>query len=339
MRYEGSVTALSWIPSEAVTGVLFRVPFEVGVSHYDDPPPDVMTDIDEILAADRARFINRLSAWVEVRDGVIVDHGHSGGGRIGSTTLRMGKRGMTFAAVALPDRQSAQPIDDTAVRFEQTAGGRTGVPMPRRVSHPPYVQLSAPLAWTTLALTLHADGTREFELTGASQFPRHWVYDHDGQLAAKSATIDYRKWSTDAFGRHSPWGDADSPALVSEVETALERELSQHIMRAGARPPKIRRLREGEVLTEQGEEADDLFLLLDGVLRVEIDGEVLTDVGPGAVLGERAILESGRRTATLTAATRCTVAVAHRSSVDPEALREVARGHRREESGGQAEPG
>ena len=89
MRYEGSVTALSWIPSEAVTGVLFRVPFEVGVSHYDDPPPDVMTDIDGILAADRARFINRLSAWVEVRDGVIVDHGQSGGGRIGSTTLRM----------------------------------------------------------------------------------------------------------------------------------------------------------------------------------------------------------------------------------------------------------
>ena len=83
MRYEGSVTALSWIPSEAVTGVLFRVPFEVGVSHYDDPPPDVMTDIDGILAADRARFINRLSAWVEVRDGVIVDHGQSGGGRIG----------------------------------------------------------------------------------------------------------------------------------------------------------------------------------------------------------------------------------------------------------------
>jgi len=331
MRIEGSVTSLSWIPSEAVTGAVFRVPFEVGVAHYDDPPPEVVDDIDGILAADRARFINHLSAWIEVRDGVIVDHGHSGGGGIGATTLQLGKRGMTFAAVALPDRRSLERIGDSAVRFEQTAGGRTGVPAPRRVSHPPFVQMTAPLAWTTLVLTLHADGGREFELTGASPFPRHWVYDHEGHLAAKSATIDYRRWSTASFGQHSPWGDADAPALVKEVESALERELSRLIMRAGEKP-KIRRLREGEVLTKQGEQADDLFVLLDGVLRVEIDGEVLVEVGPGAVLGERAILESGRRTSTLAAATRCTVGVADRGSVDPEALREIARGHRREES-------
>ncbi len=331
MRREGSVTAVSWIPSESVTGAVFRVPFEVGFSHYDEPPPEVLSDVDALLAADRARFVNQLQAWIEVDGGVIVDHGHSGTGRIGATTLRLGRQDMTFTAVALPDRRRAESINAKAVRFEQTAGGRTGVPAPRRVNRPPYVQLAAPLAWTTLSLTLHSDGTQDFELTGASPFPRHWVYDDQGRLAAKTATIDYQRWSTEAFGRHSPWGDTDSPAFVTEVESALERELSRQIMRSGAKP-QIRRLHAREQLTKQGEQADELFLLLDGVLTVDVDGIAVAEVGPGAVLGERSILESGRRTASLTAVTPCTVAVADRGSVDLASLREVAAGHRREET-------
>lgn len=331
MRLEGSVTAVSWIPSESVTGIVFRVPFEVGFSHYDEPPPETLSDLDSLLRADRARFVNQLEAWIEVEDGVVVDHGQSGAGRIGATTLRLGRKDLSFAAVALPDRRQVEPIGADAVRFEQTAGGRTGVPAPRRVSRSPFVQFAAPLAWTTLSLTLHADGTKEFELAGASPFPRHWVYDEDGRLAAKSSTIDYQRWSTEAFGRHTPWGDTDSPAFVSEVESALERELSRLIMRSEAKP-KIRRLREGQRLTTQGEQADELFLLLDGVLSVDVDGKALAEIGPGAVLGERAILESGRRTASLTAVTPCTVAVAAREAVNLESLQNLAGGHRREET-------
>ena len=44
-----------------------------------------------------------------------------------------------------------------------------------------------------------------------------------------------------------------------------------------------------------------MFLLLAGALAVEIGGEVLAHVGAGAVLGERALLGDGRRTATLRA--------------------------------------
>ena len=293
MRVEDSVTAVSWIPSEAVTGVVLRIPFEVGLAHYDEPPPDVLLEIESFLAADRARFVNRLHAWIEVRDGVVVDYWQDGSGRLGATTLRLGGRGLTFAAVALPDRRRAEPVGDGAVRFEQTAGGRTSLPAPRRVSHPPYVQFSAPLAWTTLGLTLRADGSREFELAGASPFPRHCVYDDAGRLVSKSATIGYRQWSASAFGRHSPWGDADSTAMVSAVESALERELSRHVMRAGAKP-EIRRLAPGDRLTEQGEQSDELYLLLDGVLGVDVDGEALAEIGPGGLLGERAILEAGR---------------------------------------------
>jgi len=330
MRVEDSVTAVSWIPSEAVTGIVYKVPFNVGVAHYDDPPPDAIEDLEGFMASDRCRFANRLQAWIEVEDGRIVEYGHSGTGMIGSTTLRVGRSAMSFAAVPLPDRKDAERLTDTAVRFVQTSGGRTGVPAPRRVSHPPYVQISAPVAWTTVSLVLHADGTSDARLEGASPFPRHWVYDGQGRLVSKSAVISYANWSTSAFGRRTPWGDEDSPTLVSEVESALERELSRQIMTAGRRP-QVRRLEAGAVLTEQGHAGDELYLLLDGILRVEVDAEPVAEIGPGAVLGERALLEGGRRTSTLRALTPCAVAVADREAVDEAALRDLAQGHRREE--------
>ncbi|MGI8613658.1 MAG: cyclic nucleotide-binding domain-containing protein [Nocardioidaceae bacterium] len=331
MRVQGEITAVTWIPSEAVTGLVYKVPFSVGVAHYDNPPPDTLTDVDGLIAADACRFANRLQAWAEVEDGRITSYGQSGHGLIGATTLRVGRQAMTFAAVSLPDRQAAERLDDTSVRFVQTTGGRTGVPAPRRVSHPPYVQIAAPIAWTTLTLILHADGSCVASLEGASPFPRHWVYDAEGQLLSKTALVDYQSWFTRAFGRHTPWGDVDSPAVVTEVETALEREVSAQIMTAGQRP-QIRRLDAGAVLTEQGQQGDELYVLLDGLLRVDVDGEPVAEVGPGAVLGERALLEGGRRTSTLRALTRCTVAVAARAAIDEATLRAIAEGHRREQS-------
>jgi anti-anti-sigma factor len=183
--------------------------------------------------------------------------------------------------------------------------------------------------WThrRYSLTLRADGTQEIELAGASPFPRHWVYDGDGRLIAKSATLDWERWCTDAFGRHTPWGDTDSPVLVSEVESAAERNLSMQIMRPSAKP-RIRRLRAGEHLTTQGEQADEVFLVLDGILRVDEDGSARGEIGPGAVVGEGAILESGHRTASLTAVTKCTVAVAERGCIDVTSLERIAEAHR-----------
>ena len=86
----------------------------------------------------------------------------------------------------------------------------------------------------------------------------------------------------------------------------------------------------GKVLTEQGQAGDELYLLLDGVLQVDVDGNVLAELGPGAILGERALLEGGRRTATLRALTKCTVAVAAAENVNRAALEELAKTHRRE---------
>lgn len=329
MRIESSVTSLSWIPSEAVTGMT-RLPFDMGMAHYDPPPPDVLGDLEELRRADRFRFANRLRAWIEVEDGRVVDWGHAGGGLIGSTTVKMGPRAVVFQAVAFPDLQPEPEVSESAVRFVQTAGGRTGVPAPRTVRRPPFVQVAAPLAWATLALTIRADGTSEWEVPGASPFPRHWIYDHTGALAAKTGMIDFEQWYRTAFGRHSPWGDEDSPALVTVAETALERELSARIMRAGAKPD-ILSLEPGETLVNQGDPGDSIFLLLDGVLDVVVDGEKLAEVGPGAILGERAVLEGGTRTATLRAVTPVKAAKAAATQIDTAALAEVSRGHRREE--------
>ena len=88
------------------------------------------------------------------------------------------------------------------------------------------------------------------------------------------------------------------------------------------------RLRAGEVLVGQGDPGDELYLLFDGILAVEQDGQQVAEVGPGAILGEMALLEGGRRTATLRAVTRCRVAAVPGDQVDRDALAEVARGRR-----------
>jgi hypothetical protein len=201
----------------------------------------------------------------------------------------------------------------------QTVGGHPAVPAPRRVSRPPFVAFEAPSVWSTLALTIHADGRSDFELLGASTFPRHWVYGADGHLAAKAGLTDFKDWWRHSFGVHTPWGDEDSPAFVTTVETALERELVGHIMRGDAKPD-VRKLKAGTLLTEQGGEGDEVFLVLNGVLEVEVDGERLAEIGPGAILGERSALEGGRRTSTLRAITKAKVAAVRADQMDRTAL-------------------
>jgi len=231
--------------------------------------------------------------------------------------------------VALPEIQLEPEVGDGWVRFVQTTGGRTGLPAPRRVRRAPFIQWRAPLVWTTLSLTLHADGTSDFELVGASRFPRHWVYGPDAKLAAKSGLTDFRDWYAKSFGKKTPWGDEDSPALVTAVETALERSLSSRMMGGGK--PKVKNLKKGTTIVAEGDPSDEVFLVLDGVVLVEAGGQRLAEYGPGAVLGERSGLEGGGRTATLVAVTPCRVASVPHGQLDRGELEELSKDHRREE--------
>jgi Cyclic nucleotide-binding domain len=328
MRIEKSVTAISWIPSEAIEG-LPKLPFELGIGHYDDPPPDRLEEgeLERLRDGDRFREANFLRAWVEVEDDRIVDHGQSGESYVGSTTFRFGRKDVVVAGVPYDTLRDESEVSEDAVRFVQTVGGRAGFPAPRRVRGKPFFRVNGATAWTTLALTIRADGSGEHELVGASPFPRHWIYDGEGRLAQKAGTIDFGRWYREAHGERTPWGDEDSPAIVTAAESELERRLSAEVMRGGAATDR-KRLSAGDTLVEQGEPGNELYLLLDGVLGVEVDGEEVAEVGPGAVLGERALLEGGTRKATLRAATPARVVVIPGDAIDRGALEELAQGRR-----------
>ena len=324
MRIESSVTAISWIPADAIEGMP-KLPFELGVARYDAPPPDRLEegDLDRLRSEDRFREANQLAAWIEVEDGRIVGQGYEGTGLVGSAAFNLGSTDITIPGVAFEVLRHDPEAKDDAVRFVQTVGGRAGFPAPRTVTDRPFVRIHSATAWTTLALTIRADGSSEHEVVGASTFPRHWIYDRDGSLVEKTGTIDFKAWYRQAQGERTPWGDEGSDAFVTAAETALEREISRELM-AGKSIPERRTLDPGETLVEQGAAGDVLYLVLDGVLGVEIDGEEVAEIGPGAVVGEKALLEGGTRTATLRAQARCRVAVIPGDMIDRQELAELA---------------
>jgi hypothetical protein len=329
MRIEKSVTSITWIPSEAISGMP-RLPFEMGVAHYDDPPPDKLEDLEALHQADAFREANELRAWVEFDDGKPSLYGYSGGGHIGVTRIKLGQRELAFAAVQYPLLQAEPEVGDGWVKFKQSAGGHMGLPAPRRVKGKPFFRVKSASAWTTLGLTIKADGTGEHSLEGASPFPRHWLYDDAGELVEKSGTIDFGEWYKTSHGKNTPWGEEDSPALTTAVESDLERELSASIMRKGKKLER-RKIKQGEALMQEGEPGAELFLLLDGIVDIEVNGEPVAEIGPGALLGERAVIEGGKRTATVLAKTPVRVAVVPADAIDESALPELAATHRREE--------
>jgi hypothetical protein len=324
MRIESSVTSITWIPSDAIEGMT-KLPFEMGVAHYDDPPPDRIEDLDALRERDAFREANELRAWVEVADGQIVGAGHSGRGLIGVTRLKLGPKELSFPAVQYPLLQNEPEHGDGWVRFTQTAGGRMGLPAPRRVRGKPFFQVASASAWTTLELVINTDGTAKAALTGASPFPRHWIYDHDAQLVEKSGSIDFDAWYRESFGTNTPWGENDWEAPVTAAESELERELSASVMKSGTKLQR-RKLGAGETLVREGDEGRELYLILDGVLSVERGGKPVAEVGPGAILGEKAVLGEGKRTATLVATTNARVAVIPSDAIDDAKLGELSAG-------------
>jgi Cyclic nucleotide-binding domain len=328
MRFESSVTSISWIPSEAIEG-LPKLPFELGIVRYDDPPPDRLEegDLERLCEAGAFREANHLAAWIAVEDGKVVDHGQLGEAFVGSTKFGLGRTEIVVPRVAFETLRPIPKPRGDAVRFVQTAGGRAGFPAPRTVEGKPYFRVHSATAWTTLSLTLGADGSSYHSLVGASPFPRHWIYDRHGELVEKSGTIDFGGWWREAHGARTPWGDEDSEAFVTAVETAFERELSRDLMTSGAVPER-RTLEPDETLVQQGEPGSALFLLLDGVLAAEVDGKEVAEIGPGAIVGERAAFAGGTRTATLYARTRCRVAVIPSEVIDPQELEDLAEARR-----------
>ncbi len=290
MRIEASVTSLSWIPSEAVTGVNKAI-FGTGFTHYDDPPPDRIDDLDVLQNADRFRFANRLGAWVEVDGGAIVDAGYTGGCSMGSTTIAVGSKQATFAAVAFPDICRPVEIDGDSARFVQTVGGRTALPRAasgqpstvRRVPGP--VGLDHPRAHDPGRRHHRTRARRSQPVPAALGLRRRRSARRQSGSRGLQGLVPHCLREAHAVGRRGLAGDGDR----SRDGTGTTRRRTDHARRGEAVVPQAG---ERNLLTEQGAAGDEIFLLLNGVLSVEVDGPPLAEVGPGAILGERALLES-----------------------------------------------
>jgi CRP-like cAMP-binding protein len=118
--------------------------------------------------------------------------------------------------------------------------------------------------------------------------------------------------------------------LAAEAESPLERRLSLRIMRGG-HGPKPSKVKAGTAIMTQGEAAEEIVLVLDGLFEVEAGGTPLARLGPGAVLGERASLEQGWRTATVRALTDCRIVSYLAADLPVKDLQELAAGHYRED--------
>lgn len=321
MRIESSITAITWLPFAALDAIP-DLPLGVAVAHYDEPPPEAIGDLDALREADAFREANELKAWIDVEDGRIVDFAHRGRGLSGRA-VELGGEQVAFPAVEFPVLRPEPEVGDGCVLFVQSVGGRIGLPVPRPLRGKPYYHLGSALAWTTLQLVIHAGGDAEGKVVAASPFPRHSIYDGEGKLIAEHGTIDVGE----LYGDATPWGSED--VVVAAVEAQLEEELTRVALESGAKLPR-RRLRSRESLVEQGDAGLDMFLLLDGVLDVEIDGTVVAQVGAGALLGELAVLGDGKRKATLRAARPCRVAVLGADQVRGSKLAELALARRHE---------
>jgi hypothetical protein len=330
MRIERSATSISWIPSDSIPGVL-KVPFARGIMHYDPPPPMTLSDIDGMRRGGEFRFANRLHAYIDVVDGRITAAGYrgTGGTLMGRTPITAGPLRIMLPTKGNSAIQWEPAISDDSATFVQTAGGRPGFSFLRPSWRWPFVVTKPFTIWTTIQLTIGVDGTTSQTLVGASPFPRHWLYGSDGQVVEKSALTRLQVWARTIFGAHTPWGGEDLVPAVAEAETQLERNLAEQIMQ-GDEQPVVKTMPVGSYLFRQGETATDLALILDGTFEVRVDGKVVGAVGPGTVVGERAGLEAGRRTADVYATTDGRVALVASDRIDPNLLSDLAHGHSRE---------
>ena len=186
MKIESRVVAVSWIPSEAVKGTL-KAPFELGIAHYDEPPPDVLGDLEEWQRTPTCSGSPTTCGpgSRSTTSGTVVGHGYAGGGVIGSTTMGLGSAAATFQAVAYPDIQARARGRRRlgAVHADRRRPHRRA--RAPRVAKPPFVQYHAPTAWSTLSLTIHADGSSDWDLVGRQPVPPPLGLRPDGEAGGQ----------------------------------------------------------------------------------------------------------------------------------------------------------
>jgi hypothetical protein len=182
--------------------------------------------------------------------------------------------------------------------------------------------MAAPLAWSTIALTLYIDGTSESEIADASAFPRHYLYDSAGQLTHKSALIRYKDWLYRSEQERSPWAGVHEPVPTTQVKQRAERSLADTIL-VSARYEQYQ-LPAGAMLGSHPIRDDQVAVLLDGLMVILIDDEPAVEIGPGAIFDPSTRIAESKEHAKIRARTPARFALLSRSDVDSDALHEVA---------------
>ncbi|MBA3236022.1 MAG: cyclic nucleotide-binding domain-containing protein [Chloroflexi bacterium] len=107
----------------------------------------------------------------------------------------------------------------------------------------------------------------------------------------------------------------------------MSEDLGRTPLAVGDRPTATRR-----ITRARREAGAEVYLILEGIFVVEVEGAEVAEIGPGAVVGERAALADGTRTATLRARTPGRIASVPNDALDADALGSLANEHRREET-------
>ena len=63
--------------------------------------------------------------------------------------------------------------------------------------------------------------------------------------------------------------------------------------------------KQGNTIFKEGDPSSSMYVVMDGSVRLSVNGKEVENLGPGGVLGEMALIDTGPRSATATAATDC----------------------------------
>lgn len=99
----------------------------------------------------------------------------------------------------------------------------------------------------------------------------------------------------------------DHPSAADLAAVPLLSDLSPAELGVLGQRFEVERFDAGDAIVAEGRSGDAFYLLAAGAVSVAVDGQEVRTLGPGDHFGEIAVLDEGRRTATVTARESVTV--------------------------------
>lgn len=100
--------------------------------------------------------------------------------------------------------------------------------------------------------------------------------------------------------------------ILALHQVMLEKLVGCLVQTATPLTPGFRRFAEGELILQQGDEAEYVYTIMEGGAAVLVDGVPVGEVGTDEIFGALAVLTGGRRSATVVASRSCRVMMVHR---------------------------